>query len=171
MQAQRAVDHIRERLAGITDLYNRLVLVVGPAASGKTAALRAFAAQGKHPLLNVGMELSRRLLDLTERQRILQLPTLLEDMLAEQRSDLVILDNTEILFSPVLKQDPLRLLLGLSRNRTIITSWLGTTDGPHLTYAAPEHPEFRRYPAADLLLVPAGDRDGSVLAREGGQER
>src|SRR5580698_2026528 len=118
MQTQSAVDQIRQRLSGIADIYDRLVLLVGPSGSGKTASLRALADGEKVPVLNVGAEISRRLLDLTERQRILQLPTLMEEAVAELPGDLTILDNTEILFNPVLQQDPLRLLQGMSRDRT-----------------------------------------------------
>ena len=136
MLIQKAVDQIRERVVGVSDIYHRLLLVVGPTGSGKTASLREFANQGKHPMVNIGLELARRLLDLTERQRILQVPKLVDDIVSETGADMVILDNTEILFNPALGQDPLRLLLGLSRNRTITcctgaqspwrTSWPGT---------------------------------------------
>jgi hypothetical protein len=153
MQTQNAVDQIRQRLSGIADIYNRLVLLVGPSCSGRTAALRALADAEKVPVFNVGAEISRLLLDMTERQRILQLPKLLEQAVAVLPSDLTLLDNTEILFNPALKQDPLRLLQGLSRNRTIVADWLGDAAGGHLTYAVPEHPEFRRYPSAGLLFV------------------
>jgi hypothetical protein len=158
MQTQSAVDQIRLRFSGIADNYNRLVLLVGPSGSGRTEALRALADAEKVPVLNVGIEISRRLLDLTERQRVLQLPKLLEEAVAALPGNLTILDNTELLFNPVLKQDPLRLLHGLSRDRTIVASWLGDVDGGNLTYAVPDHPEFRRYPSADLLVVCIRDR-------------
>ena len=87
MQTQSAVDQIRQRLSGIADNYNRLVLLVGPSGSGRTAALRALADAEKVPVLNVGAEISRRLLDLTERQRVLQLPKLLEEAVAALPSD------------------------------------------------------------------------------------
>jgi SAM-dependent methyltransferase len=153
MQTQNAVDQLRQRLSGIADLYNRLVLLVGPSGSGRTTALRALADAEKAPVLNVGVEISRQLLDLTERQRVLQLPKLLEEAVAGHPGDITLLDNTEVLFNPVLRQDPLRLLQGLSRDKTIVATWLGDVDGGHLTYAVPEHPEFRRYPSADLLVV------------------
>lgn len=153
MQPEEAAGQIQQRLDGLSDLYNRLLLVVGPAGSGKTAALRAFALHGSHPVLNVSLELARQLLDLTERQRVLQLPQLLEAMIVEHRADVVVLDNTEILFNPHLMQDPLRLILGLSRNRVIIASWLGALEGQYLTYATPEHPEFKRYSSDDLVVV------------------
>ena len=52
--AKSAVDQIRYRLSGITGLYNRLVLVVGPAGSGKTATLRSISDSDHVPVLNVG---------------------------------------------------------------------------------------------------------------------
>jgi hypothetical protein len=158
MQTQSAVDQIRQRFSGIADNYNRLVLLVGPSGGGRTEALRTLGDTEKVPVLNVGIEISRRLLDLTERQRVLQLPKLLEEAVAALPGNLTILDNTEVLFNPVLKQDPLRLLQGLTRDRTIVASWLGDVDGGHLTYAVPDHPEFRRYPSADLLVVCLRDR-------------
>jgi energy-coupling factor transporter ATP-binding protein EcfA2 len=154
MQAQKAAESIREGLAGISELYHRLVLVVGPAASGKTTALRIFASAGQRQIANVGLELARLLLDLTERQRILQLPGLLEEIVTNPGSDSAVLDNTEALFASPLRQDPLRLLMGLSRNRTIIASWLGTWDGQSLTYAVPDHPEYRKYSPDGLIVIP-----------------
>ena len=63
------------------------------------------------------------------------------------------LDNTEILFHPDLGHDPLRLLQNLSRNRTVVASWSGTAQDGRLTYAAPGHPEYRRYPLKGLVVV------------------
>jgi hypothetical protein len=62
------------------------------------------------PLINVNLELSRRMLDLTERQRELRLPRLLMEIVNDAAGDVVLLDNIEILLDVSLKQDPLRLL-------------------------------------------------------------
>ncbi|MCK4415225.1 MAG: BREX-3 system P-loop-containing protein BrxF [Candidatus Eisenbacteria sp.] len=51
------------------ELYHRLVLIVAPSGSGKTAVLQNAATRSGAPLLNLNLELSRRMLDLTERQR------------------------------------------------------------------------------------------------------
>lgn len=156
MNEQNLAQQLRGQLEGVSALYNRLLLVVGTAGSGKTAALRRFAELESCSMIDVGMKLSPLLLDLTERQRILQLPKLLEEIVSRAGGQLVALDNTEVLFSVVLQQDPLRLLQGLSRNRTIVASWFGTIDGHDLTHAVPNHPEFRKYPIHDLLIVAAG---------------
>src|SRR5690606_35586690 len=134
-----------EKLSGISELYHRLVLLAGGSGSGKTAHLRALAAAEDVPLLNLGEQISRRLLDLTEKQGVLQLPRILEEVMTGYPARLTLIDNTEILFNPILQQDPLRLLQGLARDRTIIASWLGSADSGYLTFGVPEHPEFQSY--------------------------
>jgi ABC-type uncharacterized transport system ATPase component len=135
------------------ELYHRLILMVGSVGSGKTSALQEVSAATFAPLINVNLELSRRMLDLTERQRALQVPRLLGEILDETAGDVALLDNIEILFDVHLKQDPLRLLQGLSRNKTVVAAWNGSIVDDHVTYAVPNHPEYRRYPIRDFLVA------------------
>jgi hypothetical protein len=65
----------------------------------------------------------------------------------------VLLDNIEILFDVSLKQDPLRLLQGLSRHKTIIAAWNGASESGYITYAVPDHREYHRYPVRDFLVA------------------
>jgi hypothetical protein len=146
-------DQIMRRIDRTTEMYHRLVIIAAMPCSGKTAALREIHQRGGAPLINVNLELSRRMLDLTERQRALQLPRLLADLVNTSGTDVVLLDNIEVLFDVSLKQDPLRLLQGLSRNKTVVVAWSGTADGEYLVYATPEHPEYRRYPIRDIIVV------------------
>jgi len=94
------------------ELYHRLVILAAPAGAGKTAALQDVRERTSALLINVNLELSRRMLDLTERRRALQLPRLLAEIVGASAADVVLLDNIELLFEPSLKQDPLRLLEG-----------------------------------------------------------
>ena len=142
-----------EKIGHAESLYHRLVLVVGPEGSGKTSALRDVAERIDAPLINVSLELSRRLLDLTERQRRIRVPPLLEGIVAETAGDVVLLDNVEFLFDIELRQDPLGLLQRLSRRRTVVAAWNGTMEDNHIVYAVPEHPEYRRYPVDGVLVA------------------
>ena len=146
-------DQVLRKIGEARELYHRLILMVGPAGSGKTSALQEVSASTSAPLVNVNLELSRRMLDLTERQRALQLPRLLGEIVGEATGELVLLDNIEILFDVHLKQDPLRLLQGLSRNKTVVAAWNGSIVDGHITYAAADHPEDRRYPIRDFLVA------------------
>jgi hypothetical protein len=146
-------DKLMQSISQAPELYHRLVLLVAPAGGGKTTALRDVAERTGAPLVNLNLELSRRMLDLTERQRALQLPGLLKEIVSANRQDVVLLDNIEVLFDVTLKQDPLRLLQGLSRNTTVVAAWGGSIQGQTVIYATPGHPEYRRYPLRDFLVV------------------
>jgi len=146
-------DRVIRRIGQAAELYHRLVMLVAPAGAGKTAALQDVHKRTAAPLVNVNLELSRRMLDLTERQRALQLPRLLAEIVGASAADVILLDNIEVLFDVSLKQDPLRLLQGLSRNKTVVAAWGGSIDGAHMVYAMPDHPEYRRYPLRDFLVV------------------
>jgi ABC-type uncharacterized transport system ATPase component len=89
---------IIRKVKQVSGLYHRLVLVVAPSGSGKTSALREVQESLYAPLLNVNLELSRRMLDLTERQRALQLPRLLQEIVSKREGEMILLDNIEVLF-------------------------------------------------------------------------
>ncbi len=148
---------ILEKIEPALLAYHRLVLVVGPTRTGKTTALRELAQERGWPLVNVNLELSKRLLELTTKQRALRAPRLLGELVHSHSGDVLLLDNTELLFSTELQQDPLRLLQGLSRNRTVVATWSGELDDEKLRYAAPGHPEHRQYQRSQAIIVPAVD--------------
>ena len=146
-------EEIIDKVNQAHELYHRLVLIVGRSGSGKTSLLQEVSKQTGFRYINLNLELSRALLELTERQRILRLPLLVDEIIGKTGDHVVLIDNLEILFEVSLKQDPLRLLQQISRNQTVVAAWNGTMAGGYLTYAAPNHPEYRRYPAHDLLAV------------------
>ncbi len=151
--AEPLADNVMQKIDEAAELYHRLVMLVAPAGAGKTTALRDVHERTGAPLVNVNLELSRRMLDLTGRQRALQLPRLLSEIVEMPHNELILLDNIEILFDVSLKQDPLRLLQGLSRNRTVVAAWHGSINNGQMTYATPDHPEYRRYPVRDFLVI------------------
>ena len=152
------VEQIIDGVSQANALYYRLVLVVGPAGAGKTTALRAVSDHIASPLTNISLELSRRMLDLTARQRTLRLPRLLRETVENEVEPqaTALLDNTEILFCADLGQDPLRLLQGLARERTVVAAWNGVIADRVLRYATPGHAEYRHYPVSDFLAVSRG---------------
>ena len=151
--AEPLADQVMRKIKQADELYHRLMLVVAPSGAGKTTVLQDVKERVGAPLVNVNLDLSRLMLDLTERQRALQLPQLLREIINDAKGDIVLLDNIEILFDTSLKQDPLRLLQGLSRNKTVVAAWNGTIDDDHIIYAVPEHPEYRRYIVRNFLVT------------------
>ncbi|ESZ65719.1 BREX-3 system P-loop-containing protein BrxF [Mesorhizobium sp. L103C131B0] len=162
---------IQDVLPKTLDTYYNLILTVGPARAGKTAALAELAAKHKWPRVNVSLSLAEQLLGLTHRQRAVRAAGILDDIISisAQNSEVVLLDNIELLFATELAQDPLKLLQSLSRNRAIVAAWPGDFEGATLTYAVPGHPEARRYPAPQAVIVRAGageQQDVRAVRRE-----
>ena len=150
------VSNLVEAIRQAANQYFRLVLLAGYPGSGKTAALQAVAQNVGCPLVNVNLELSKKLLALTRTQRSRQVEHLLRDLIALIPGDLVLLDNLEILFDTTLELEPLRLLQVSSRNRTIVASWNGSFHGGTLTYAEPGHPEFIQFKQTEAVVITVG---------------
>ena len=136
--------------------YYRLVVLAGAPASGKTAALQSVAKKLGCPLVNVNLELSKRMLELTRTQRSRQVERLLREVVAAAPGDMVLLDNLEILFDTTLEVEPLRMLQVSSRNRTVVASWNGSFRDGTLAYAEPGHPEFVQFKQTDAVVIPVG---------------
>ena len=147
---------LEEAIQQASGQYYRLVILAGVPGSGKTAALRYIAQRTGCPVVNVNLELSKKMLELTRSQRSRQVEPLLKNVIAAAPCEVVLLDNLEILFDTGLEVEPLRLLQVSSRNRTVVASWSGTYVGGTLTYAEPSHPEFVQFKKVDAVVIPVG---------------
>ena len=145
---EKLMDAIQEA----KDMYHSLVLLVGTPGINKTTILYNIAEELGQTHVNLNLELSKCLLEMTNKKRALKVAEKLDEIIAPFQ-EYAILDFTEILFDVNLKQDPLALLKKLSRNKTIIASWNGIIKNKKLTYAEPGHPEHRVYDTSDVQIV------------------
>jgi len=147
-------EKLKRSLQTAKSLYYQLILLVGKTGTGKTGILRDMADDFGTSVININLEISSKLLELTARQRSLRLPEILDQVSDKDKAQSpVVMDNLELLFDKDLRQDPLRLLQGISRNLTVVASWNGTFTGRKLLYAEPGHPEYRSYDSVDALIV------------------
>jgi hypothetical protein len=85
--------------------------------------------------------MSQALLELPIQRRESRAQRIFGDIIRDFAGDenpqnaVILLDNLEILFDKDLKQDPLLLLQGISRNFTIVASWNGAWANQRLTFA------------------------------------
>ena len=158
----KTVDNILNELTTAVDeagrSYHSLVLLIGPSNAGKTKLLRQLAEESGCDVLNANLEFSQRMLDVARSQRPKQADRVFREIIASQSTDLVLLDNLEVLFDPALQLDPLRLLQLASRNQTVVASWDGTLNNGTLSYAEPDHPECKSYGNVDSITVLAGTK-------------
>jgi hypothetical protein len=140
-------------LSRAASAYYHLVLVVGIAGAGKTALLRAICDARGWPLVNLGLEVSRRLLTLTRERQTLEAADIIADVLDAAPGTAAAVDNTEIIFDPSLRLNPQGLLETVSRRRTLVWSCPGRLDGDELVYAYPGHPEYRRLRVREFATI------------------
>ena len=150
---------LTEAVAEAASRYHRLVLVVGPPGSGKTQAMLDLAQAEGYPSVNVSLALSQRMLELPAARRARHVGALFTEIVSHAHGPVALLDNTEILFHPSLRVDPLRLLQSATRNHTIVATWPGQYVDGELTAAEPDHPEYVSYREVDAAVIPmATDR-------------
>jgi hypothetical protein len=105
------------------------------------------------PLLNISLLLSEKLKEYPKARMTGRVHSLMNDILRVSDSDVICLENIEILFDPVLNQDVIQLLQSFSRNYTLIVSWRGSYDGKRIVYAEPGHPEYYAYNEFDGVVI------------------
>lgn len=149
-------DKIREAVKSVAQGYERLVLVVGPPGSGKSTAMRHAADEHAWDTINLSLSLGERLLEVPPHQRPSRTLGIVRSLIDEAESEVVCVDNIDLLFEPSLQVDPLGLLQSLSKEKTLVVAWPGrvTTDNvPRLVHAERPHPEYRQYPTQGLVLL------------------
>ena len=148
-----------EKLERLVDevgaLQSKLVLLIGPPNSGKTALLHSLAKNKGVKPLNVGAELGGRLAGMPHRQRHLQTTTILRELADQHAPGDLLLDNIELLFDRSLQLDPLDLLKRHAHARRVVAVWPGELQGDartgRLTYADMGHPEHQDYSLAGVV--------------------
>lgn len=147
------VNYILKKVDIIKDQFYRLILIVGPSENGQENILYHLAKKIDAPVLNINLEVSRRLLEFSEKQRPTKVAKVVGNLIAEKNKKKFIFQNIELLFAASLKIDPLRLLQKISRNDTIIVGWNGKIQNNNLIYAEPSHPDYRKYNTKDLNIL------------------
>lgn len=131
--------------------YHRLIIV--PVKYNSKNNFQQVAESNNSRYINVNLELSKLLLELTQKQRSLKAERLLKQIIGNTDNEVIFLEHLEILFDTSLQLDPLRCLQKLARNCTIVAVWSGNVENNHLIYAEREHPEYKIYPVDGFLVV------------------
>lgn len=145
---------IIQAIENCQNLYNRLILIVGSSYTGKTGILHIVGQETGLSILNVNLELAKKLLDMSRKQRMLKSSSILHEIIESnyKKDEVVLLDNTEILFDTELKIDPLKLLQDLARQHCIVATWNGAIENNSLIYGKIGHREYRKYSTEGLII-------------------
>lgn len=146
-------DTVINSLVQVGNNFSKLLMLVGPAFSGKTQCLKEVSERINIPQLNLGVELSKKLIELSIKQQVLRVSGLTKEIINNVHSDVALVDNIEILFNPDLKVDPIRLLLNCSRNKTLVVAFSGMHVDDSIIYAEPQRPEYKKFKVEDYKVI------------------
>lgn len=130
-----------------------LVLLVGRPGSGKSKLLRELATIRGWQYVNCRALLTEELLEMIPKVRAQEAPRMILAALEALKPEIVVLDDLQVLFAPVLQVDPLRLLRQISRKFSVVAAWPGMYDGVKLIAAASSNTEPKDYDAKGLTII------------------
>jgi hypothetical protein len=147
------IDELQRKIADTASLNSKLVLLIGPPRSGKTAILDQLSDRMNVQVLNVGLALGRDLLALPRMRRHLQVSELFKALAETATSQgLLLVDNIELLFDRTLRVGVLDLLKSQARVRPVVAVWPGELRESRLSYAVSGHPEHQDQSADGAIL-------------------
>ncbi len=133
---------ILDDLARARREHFRLVWIAGGKSGERSALLRALAEANAVNYVDLGKKMSSLLIDIPAPLRTASVEDCFADCLGMPLDEIVAIDHLEILFEPTLKINPIALIQGASRSRTILASWPGIINGSHLSFGSSDHPEY-----------------------------
>ena len=120
-----ATEQIIECVNEVEKDEEKLVIVAGKPGSGKSKIMRELGQMRGWKYIDSKVLLTDEFLELPPKARAGEAPNVMSDVLAIEDARVILLDNTQALFAPVLRTDPLQLLRQLSRKQTIVAAWPG----------------------------------------------
>lgn len=147
------IDELQRKVVETAALNSKLILLIGPPRSGKTALLGQLSDRMNVPVLNTGLSLGRDLLSLPRTRRHMQVSELLK-ALTDTAADrgLLLVDCIELLFDQTLRVGPLDLLRSQARVRPVVAAWPGELRENRLSYAVSGHPEHQDHSPDGTIL-------------------
>lgn len=146
------MEELQRRVEEIGSLHTKLILLIGPPGSGKTQLLQKLADKTKSQCLNIGLSLGSRLAPLTQRQRQLNVNRLVCELAdGAANTDLLLVDNIELLFDHSLHVSPLDILRQQAHAKRVVAVWPGELRDGRLKYAEMGHPEHQDYSTDGLV--------------------
>ena len=112
----------------------KLVIIVGKPGSGKSKIMRELGQKPGWKYVDSKKLLTDELLELPPKSRASEAAKLMSSILAAGDAKVILLDNTQVLFAPVLQIDPVEVLKKISRQQSIVAAWPGEYDGKNLIY-------------------------------------
>lgn len=112
-----------------------------------------FSEQQNIPYINLNLVFSSRLKDIPQNRRIFKITDIFNTLIQSYPENTVCIDYYELLFDPSLAINVFELFKNASRNKTLIIAWRGTLTQRYFIHAEAGHPEYKRYPIEDTIIL------------------
>lgn len=123
-----------------------LVIIVGKPGSGKSKFMRQMAKQEKWNYIDSRVLITEEFLDIAPEERNEKAPALMNKILDQYNSDVILIDRVQTLFVPLFQIEIRRFLNNISQKKTIVMAWPGSHSDGKLHY--------ERYDGSSKIEVP-----------------
>ena len=118
---QMVVDYVQT----IKEDQEQLMLIVGKPGSGKSKIMRELATNRGWKYVDCQELVTEDLLELVPKARPREAPHIISKVLEQEKAEVFLFDRLQVLFTPMLRLDPLVLLKQLSKKFIIVAAWPG----------------------------------------------
>lgn len=150
---------VRRALEQVGHDRHKLIILLGPFGSGKTALLKAVAPTAGARYLNLNLALSERLLTVPRSQYDdgVTVHRLVDEICDElSHGEPLFVDNVELLFSPELGRiNPVDTFKRIARQRPVVLALPGRRIGGQI--------EYSQVGRADYMAMPVSEQEYAVI--------
>lgn len=93
-----------------------------------------------------------------EKSMVRRVPKLVEHLIKDKKSPIVVVDYFELLFEPALHINPIEFFLNISKIQKIILVWRYEIKNNSLIYSKPNHPDYFNQKLPSQILVIKGGK-------------
>ena len=131
----------------------KILILIGGPGSGKSKVIRDLSEQDGWKICEARQLFDDEFLAIPRADRPERAVALIATALERLHAKVVMIDNVEFLFAPILNLNPVHMLLKLSKKFPIIVSWRGTLDGNTLYFEHNGEPKYAKFTVADTNHV------------------
>lgn len=95
--------------------------------------------------INLGIELSKRLIKFDESERVARVQEELDATLKEDGLNEILITNIDILFNPSYQLEIINYFINLSRLKKVVVQWCGKLKRNKLMYSEPDYVDYKYF--------------------------
>ncbi|EGS32859.1 MULTISPECIES: BREX-3 system P-loop-containing protein BrxF [Megasphaera] len=136
---------VLQRWKYIAQEKEKMLILIGGAGSGKSKVIRELSEQDGWKMCEARDMFDDEFLKIPRADRPERAVELISQALQRLHARVVLIDNVEFLFAPMLNLNPVHMLLELSKTFPIVVSWRGSLEGNTLYFEHNGEPKYAKF--------------------------